>query len=266
MRGLRAVSLLICAFCAGPVMAQGITLPDVGRLEFENGVVVILLEKEDVPLIGVEAIIKGGAISDPVGLDGMANLLAGILTKGAGERSAAEFADAIDSAGGQLSAVADSESINISAEFMARDADLMIELLADMLRRPTLDAEEIRKLRDRSIDEIRADKDGNASALRATYGSAFLFGEHPYARPLGGSEESLANVTVEDVREYYANLECDYGADMDTVKESYRRLMRKYHPDKFANDPEMEALATNLSQELTRAYQAVESYWKTGRY
>lgn len=68
------------------------------------------------------------------------------------------------------------------------------------------------------------------------------------------------------LRDYYANLEVEYGADMETVKASYRRLMRKYHPDKFSSDPQMEDLSTKLSQELTRAYRAVESYWKTGKY
>jgi DnaJ-domain-containing protein 1 len=68
------------------------------------------------------------------------------------------------------------------------------------------------------------------------------------------------------IREYYANLEVAYGADMDTVKESYRRLMRRYHPDRYANDSDMEELATELSQEITQAYHAVKSWHETGRY
>jgi len=68
------------------------------------------------------------------------------------------------------------------------------------------------------------------------------------------------------LRDYYANLEVEYGADMDTVKASYRRLMRKYHPDKYSSDPRMEELSTELTQELTRAYRAIESYWESGRY
>lgn len=68
------------------------------------------------------------------------------------------------------------------------------------------------------------------------------------------------------LRDYYANLEVEYGADMNTVKASYRALMRKYHPDKFASDPQMEDLSTQLTQELTRAYRAIESYWNTGKY
>lgn len=68
------------------------------------------------------------------------------------------------------------------------------------------------------------------------------------------------------LRDYYANLEVEYGADMDTVKAAYRNLMRKYHPDKFAHDENMQQLSTQLSQEITRAYQAIESYWKHGKY
>lgn len=81
---------------------------------------------------------------------------------------------------------------------------------------------------------------------------------HNYSPPKSATEKTL--------RDYYANLEVEYGADLDTVKASYRRLMRKYHPDRFAHDENMQELSTELTQELTRAYQAIESYIKTGKY
>ncbi len=59
------------------------------------------------------------------------------------------------------------------------------------------------------------------------------------------------------IRDYYANLEVEYGASRKEVKASYRRLMRRYHPDRFSDYPEMQELATEISQELTRAYQEV---------
>lgn len=188
--------------CAGS-FAQGVTLPDVERVILDNGVVLILHEKNDVPLIGLEANIRGGAASDPAGLGGMASLLAGALEKGAGPRDAADFAEAVDSVGGFLSAAADLESIAVSAEFMARDADLMVELLVDMLRTPRLDDGEIRKLRDRNIDELRAYKDSNLRGLTPVYGNGFLFGDHPYGNSLLGSEESLQKITPADLRDYH---------------------------------------------------------------
>ena len=79
-----------------------------------------------------------------------------------------------------------------------------------------------------------------------------------YSPPKPESEKTL--------RDYYANLELEYGASMDEVKASYRSLMRKYHPDKFSADPRMEEISTQISQELTRAYRAIEAYWATGQY
>lgn len=188
----------------GMLLAQGVTLPEVDRVVLDNGVVLILHEKDEVPLIGFEASIRGGAASDPDGLGGTANLLAGLLEKGAGERDAPTFAEAIDAVGGELGAVAETEFITFTGEFLARDADLMIELLSDMLRRPMLDDDEIRKLRERSIAELQAAKDGDVRALTAIYGNAYLFGDHPYGNSLYGNEASLARITAADLRDYYA--------------------------------------------------------------
>lgn len=204
MSGLRQLSALLCCCLFGNVAhSQGLTLPEMHQVELENGAVFILHEKRDVPLIGLEAIIRGGAITDPAGKAGLSSLLAGMLEKGAGDRDAAAFAEAIDSVGGSLAASADLEAITISGDFMARDAALMVELLTDMLRGPALDAGELRKLRDRQINLIRAAKDGDLRPLTPVYGDAFLFGEHPYGTPVNGSEESLAKITHRDMLGYY---------------------------------------------------------------
>ena len=60
------------------------------------------------------------------------------------------------------------------------------------------------------------------------------------------------------IADYYANLEVPNGSDLATVKESYRNLMRRYHPDRHVGDPQMESMATELAQELTRAYTVLE--------
>lgn len=197
-----SASLLLCLL-ATSALGQGVTLPAVERVVLDNGVTIVLHEKDDVPLVGIEASIRGGAVSDPDGQGGMANLLASSLEKGAGERGAAEFAEAIASVGGTLSAGASLETITVSGEFMARDAGLMIELLVDMLRSPTLADDEVEKLRDRQIDQLRAAKDNNLRALTSTYGNGFLFGDHVYGNPAYGSEESLAKISANDLRGYY---------------------------------------------------------------
>jgi predicted Zn-dependent peptidase len=201
---------LLAVLSTGTSMAQGVTLPEVRQVELDNGAVFILHAKRDVPLIAAEVTLRGGAVSDPEGRAGLASLFAGLLEKGAGDRDAASFAEAIAAVGGSLSAGAGLEVVTISADFMARDADLMVELLVDMLQRPTLGAAEMSKLRDRRINLIRAAKDSDPRRLIRTYGNAFLFADHPYGTPVNGDEASLAKITAREVRAYYE----DYvGAD-----------------------------------------------------
>ena len=209
----RLIAVLIMA-CAAPAFSQGVLLPAAERVVLENGTTLVLVEKHDVPLIGIQAAIRGGAVTDPASQHGLSNLLAAMLEKGAGERSAAELAEAIESVGGQLSASADLESFSIAGEFLAKDAALMVELTADMLRRPTLSNAEFVKLRDRSINFIKAAKSGDPSNLLPVYANAFLFGDHPYGNPVGGSEASLANLTVQNLRNHYRAF---FGGDRLTV-------------------------------------------------
>ena len=210
MRALLSILLACSLLAASAASAQGVTLPAIERVELDNGAVLLLHEKHDVPLIGIEAVLRGGAVSDPEGMEGLSDLLAGLLEKGAGDRNSAEFAEAVAAVGGELTAAGDLESITISGEFLSRDAELMVELLADMLQRPALDADEMAKLRDRSINFIREDKDTNLGALVPMYGAAFLFGEHPYGNPVSGSEESLERIRHRDLVGYY---EDHVGAD-----------------------------------------------------
>jgi len=194
-----------CVACLGGVFAnaQGVTLPEYHYVELDNGAVFILLEKRDVPLIGVQALISGGAVSDPEGKAGLSNLLASMLERGAGERDAASFAETVAGVGGSLSASADLETVSISGEFLARDADLVVELLVDMLRSPALDRGEFSKLRDRQIDLLAAAKDGDPRPLTSIYGNAYLFGDHPYGTPIGGNEASLAAISHSDLLAHY---------------------------------------------------------------
>ena len=194
--------LLAMATCS-LALAQDVTLPAAERVVLDNGTVLILNQKRDVPMIGMRAVLRGGAVADPAGKSGLSSLFAALIQKGAGERDAAEFAEAIDSVGGNLSASAGLEAVSISGDFLARDAALMVELLADMLRRPALDRNELSKLKERSINSILAAKDASPFDLIPVYGGAFLFADHPYGTPVSGSETSLATISHRDISRYF---------------------------------------------------------------
>ena len=204
---MRLLALLLLTPLA---WAADISLPDYERVELANGTVLLLSEKHDVPLIGMRAVVRAGAAADPAEHSGLAELLATVMQKGAGDRDAAAMAEAAAAVGGQLSVSANVESITVSAEFLSRDVELMIELVSDTLLRPTLSEDELAKERSRTIDLIRAAKDSDPSNLMASYSNAFLFADHPYGNPTFGSESSLAEIERDDLLQYY---EDHFGGD-----------------------------------------------------
>lgn len=58
--------------------------------------------------------------------------------------------------------------------------------------------------------------------------------------------------------EYYANLELPYGAGFDEIKSSYKRLLKKYHPDKFYGNEKKLAIAQEVVKKLNVAYNYFE--------
>jgi len=189
----------ICAFAAG----NGVKVPPYERVPLGNGAVVLLMERHDVPLIAFSAVLRGGAVSDPAGGSGVASLLAGLLQKGAGTRDAVQFAETVASVGGQIETSVSTESISVNGSFLARDQQLMVELVADLLQRPRLEQAQFDTLRARQIEFIRAAKESDLGALAPIYGESELFAGHPYGRSVDGSEASLAAIKHADLQRYY---------------------------------------------------------------
>lgn len=200
-RLLTSLSLLLFAL-AHSAQANGLKLPEFSRHTLDNGATVQLMRKADVPLVALDITLRGGALADAPGKAGTANLLADLMQKGAGERDARAFVTAIDEVGGRLSIGSGRHALSLNAEFLSPDATRMLELAADALRRPQLSAAEFEKVRTRSIQSLQAAKDADPSDLIDSYGEAWLFGEHPYGLPVGGSEQSLAAISHQDVLDY----------------------------------------------------------------
>ena len=199
---------------ADQALSVGVRIPPHQRCTLANGVKLVLMPRHDVPLIAFEAMVRGGARLDPDDRAGVASLAAELLLDGAGSRDAYAFADAVEGAGGSLDADTHSEAIALHGQFLSRDRELLLSLLADALQRPHFERSELDKLRERRIEFIKAAKDSEPQSLIGIYGRALLFAGHAYGKPVGGSEASLAMITREDVLTFYRD---HFGAERLTL-------------------------------------------------
>lgn len=124
----------------------------------------------------------------------------------------------------------------------------------------------------RSIDSIWDDisKNRNAKRYDADYEEAldeldeYLKTGHTRAgRNRTSSERSWEHSSEpsgnESLKQDYANLELAFGASFAEVKKSYKRLIKKYHPDRFINDPEKQSVATEITQKLNTSFQNIRA-------
>jgi len=214
MTAIIAMTACSAGHAADQALGVGVRIPPHQRFTLANGVKLILMPRHDVPLIAFEAMVRGGARLDPDDRAGVASLAAELLLHGAGGRNAYAFADAVEGAGGSLDPDVQSEAILMHGQFLARDRALLLQLLGDALQRPQFQRAELDKLRARRIEFIKAAKDSEPQSLIGTYGRALLFAGHPYGKPVGGSETSLATIRREDVLRFYRD---HIGADRLTL-------------------------------------------------
>lgn len=79
---------------------------------------------------------------------------------------------------------------------------------------------------------------------------------HSYQRTGTGSHQ-----TDSELQQDFKNLEVPFGAPFDKVKQSYKKLLSQYHPDKHANDPEKLKYATQLTQKINESFLRIKKYY-----
>lgn len=75
----------------------------------------------------------------------------------------------------------------------------------------------------------------------------------------GGAGPSRAHHSEADRLRWYRTLELEPGASLAEVRQSYRRLLKQYHPDRFARDPEKYKVATEVTRNITAAYDGLST-------
>jgi zinc protease len=195
-------AILGAVILAAVSQAQTLKLPPHEKITLKNGMTVLLMEKRGVPMVSFAAIVKAGSTADPVGQEGLASTTAGLLRKGSTKRSAQKFAEDLDFIGAEFSADASVDFTALSAECLTKDLDKGLDLLGDAMLHPTFPQAEVDKLLSQGIDGVKAAKD-EAQAVALTYYYGYLFGKHPYGRPDGGDELSLARIKRDAIVKFY---------------------------------------------------------------
>ena len=172
---------------------------DIHRHALPNGLVVITETMENVRSVSVGIWVRSGSRREAPAENGMAHFLEHMVFKGTERRSAESIAREMDSVGGMLDAFTSKEQICFNAKVLDEHLPIAFDVLADLVLRPKLDSEDVRKERQVVLEEIKMDLDNPEYLLHDLFTRGF-WPDHSLGRPILGIPETVRKFDDEGLR------------------------------------------------------------------
>ncbi|MGI9510805.1 MAG: M16 family metallopeptidase [Geminicoccaceae bacterium] len=167
----------------------------------DGGIEAYLISEPSIPFMSLAMRFEGGAIGDPDGKEGLANLVSGLLDEGAGELDSQAFQTELEDLAIRLSFGAGRDGFSGDLKTLTENRERAFELLRLALTEPRFDEEPVARIKGQIQASLRRRLDDPDSiAARTWYGKAFE--GHVYARPVNGTIESVEAIAVDDLRAF----------------------------------------------------------------
>jgi zinc protease len=170
-----------------PGAMPAVKFPQFQRFELDNGLKVIVAERDDVPLVKASLLLDAGYAADQFGRPGTSSLAMEMLDEGTSRRSALEIAEDLALLGASVSGGSGLDTSSVQLSALAENLAPAMEIFAEVVLEPSFPDKELERLRRINLAGIQQEKNRPLSmALRVL--PKLMYGEeHPYGQPLTGS-------------------------------------------------------------------------------
>jgi zinc protease len=193
------VLLLIVQFARAGYSAE----PIGKRIVLENGMILLLSEKHDIPMVTINMAIKAGSMVEPDDKPGLASITASLLTQGTARRTASQISSEIDFIGGSLSVSGGSDFATASLRVLTKNLRTGLDLLSDVLLNPVFDQKEINRKVKESLAEIQRQKEEPGIIAGEAF-AKMVFGDHPYGKTNDEVAAFLPKLVRQDIIDFHS--------------------------------------------------------------
>jgi predicted Zn-dependent peptidase len=177
---------------------------DIHRHALPNGLVVITETMPHVRSVSVGIWVRSGSRREVPAENGLAHFLEHMVFKGTERRSAEHIAREMDSVGGMLDAFTSKEQTCFNAKILDEHLPIAFDVLADLVLRPKLDSDDVRKERQVVLEEIKMDLDNPEYLLHDIFTRGF-WPDHSLGRPILGTPETVRRFDREALCRHFKN-------------------------------------------------------------
>jgi zinc protease len=184
------------------------------RQTFENGLVLLHNRAAANPSVTIRALIRAGASRETATQYGSAGLTGRMLRQGTQNIGKAALAEELDGMGAGLSVDVGYALVAVSIKCLSGDFARAMEILSELVRRPTFPADELERLRGQILTDLKEMDDNTRIVSERTWRELAYPATHPYHRLTVGSAESVQAATREALSAFHTAW---YGPNQTTL-------------------------------------------------
>lgn len=167
----------------------------------KNGIKVVTKPMDHMESTSIGVWLKAGGRYEDKATNGISHLLEHLLFKGTKTRDMKTIKEAIEGRGGSFNGFTSEEFTCYLVKVLAKDAELGVDILSDMVLNPRLDPVEVEKEKNVIIEEINMYKDIPAQHVHEIL-AEMMWPDQPMGMPLAGSVESVKSITRDTLAAY----------------------------------------------------------------
>ncbi len=195
--------------------------------DLDSGVRVIALSCGKVPLFYATLMIKAGAERDPLGKEGLSDLVAESLTLGTRLKGPQELNREIEGLGASLEATSHWDSSLLSLSGPLEYSGDLLRILREVLFEPSFPGDELSKAKERRMAKLMELKDNAPKIADRTIWNLAMDGT-PYSHPIGGTLNSIPGLAREDIIRFYKETYIPQRATLLVIGKTHpRRLLEE---------------------------------------
>ncbi len=196
---------------------------------------------------------------------GVAHLLEHMFFKGTTRRNAFQVSNRVESVGGEINAYTSKEETAIHAAFMPGYLARILELLADIIARPTFPEHQLERERDVILEEIASYRDTPSELIYDEF-EELLFSDHPLAHSILGVPRNIRKCGRGDILAFQAEhyspermVVCTAGPFSpkrvgDTITRFFTDLPLRGGSKRVLSPPQVQARGRSLRRRTAQAH------------
>lgn len=167
----------------------------------KNGLKISSDPMETMESVAIGVWIRAGGRYENKKNSGISHILEHLLFKGTVKRDMKLIKQEIEGRGGSFNGFTSEEHTCYLVKLLAKDAELGIDILSDMVLAPKLDPSEVEKEKSVIIEEINMYKDMPSHYVHELL-AEMMWPDQPLGMPLAGTTESVNSITRDEVAAY----------------------------------------------------------------